>query len=146
MGGSPPTSGSPSRALLRAKARFSFICGPPLEPELWDDGSVLVSDTTLAVSSEPQAGSTLAAKSASEPVRPHDLRCCGALRRWAELLAVGVCRRKVPSPNDVDMTLLDGAFVNVVRWVLGGEHGGLGRLPVEPSRFLAVALALETGA
>lgn len=107
---------------------------------------MLVSDTTLAVSSEPQARSLPAAKSASEPVSPHDLRCGGALRRWAELLAVGVCRRKVPSPNDVDMTLFDGVLVNVVRWVLGGEHGGLGRLPVEPSRFLAVALAHAAGA
>lgn len=51
------------------------------------------------------------------------------------------------TPNDVDMTLLDGVLVYVVRWVLGGEHGGLGRLPAEPSRFLAVALAhgVETG-
>lgn len=149
----PPTSGSPSRALLKAKARFSFICGPPREPELCDDGSVLVSDTTLAVSSEPpppQAGSPEAAKSASEPVSVHDLRCGGALRRCPELAAeaAGVWRRKEPSPNDVDMSLLDGVLAGVVRCVLGGEQGGLGRLPVEPSRFRAVTVtpAADVGA
>lgn len=142
----PPTSGSPSRARLRAKARFNFICGPPREPELCDDGSVLVSDTTLAVSSEPPppAGSPAAAKSASEPVSVHDLRCGGALRRWLALAAgaAGVWRRKEPSPKDVDMSLLDGVLAGVVRCVLGGEQGGLGRLPVDPSRFRAAAMTV----
>lgn len=75
-GGSPPTSGSPSLALLRAKARFSFICGPLrcCDPELCEDGSVLVSETTLAVSSDPAAGSA-AGRSASEPLSPQGLLC-----------------------------------------------------------------------
>lgn len=44
------------------------------------------------------------------------------------------------------MSLLDGVLAGVVRWVLGGEQGGLGRLPVDPSRFRAAAIVVDVGA
>lgn len=144
-------SGSPSRARLRAKARFSFIVGPPREPELCEDGSVLVSETTLAVSSAPTGSAAAAAMSASEPLSPHGLR-------WG--CVVRLPPQPMRGPTDWDMfvaAVVDdgrlflaeaGLVVTTVRCVLGGEHGGLGRPPDDPSRFLAaapVAAAAEDG-
>lgn len=145
-GGRPPMSGSPSRARLRAKARFSFICGPPREPELCDEGSVLVSETTLAVSSEPTPSATAAAMSASEPLRPHDLRCGCVVR----LLPPPQLR----GPTDWDMVAVvctddergflaeEGLAAGTTLCALGGEHGGLGRPPDDPSRLLAALPAV----